>query len=268
MGKNLLVGLRLPTISVPPQADMSEKTQAQIDAKKAYQAKWRAENAEKRAADNRAWRAANAEELKLKSAAYNKKNAEEIKAKNAAKYLANAEAERQKRVEYRKANAEKLKVQARASYLKHREVVLARAADYREREKDAIAASKARNKAGSDAYAARYRAENAEAIKARSREWHAENPEVRVAANAKRRAVKRSLTPNWDVELTNFVAKEAAKLAKDREALTGFRWDVDHVVPLQGKHVSGFHVWNNLAVIPAVLNRRKSNSFSPQPQGN
>lgn len=244
------------------------KTQAQIDAKKAYQSKWRAENSEKRAEDHRKWRAANADKVRADSAAYNAKNAEKIKAMRAAKYAANAEAERAKRVKYRQDNRDKLSAMGKANYAGNREVVLARAAIYRAVNREAIKDSKVRNKPQADLYAAKYREDNAEVLKVRSREWHAENPEVRVAANARRRAVKKSLTPVWDVELTNFVAKEAAKLAKDREALTGFEWHVDHVVPLQGRHVSGFHVWNNLAVIPAAVNRRKSNSFSHQPQGN
>jgi len=239
------------------------KTQAQIDAKKAYQAKWRAENADKRAEDNRKWRAKNAEHVKQKSIAYAAANAESIRAKKAEKYLANVEVERAKRAQFRQKNIDRLKVQAKERYEKNREVALARAAEYRARNKESIRASRERNKAKAEAYAVRYRKENAEKLKLIHREWHAANPEVRLAAMSRRRANKLSRTPKWDVELTNLVAKEAAHLTKLREKSTGFRWNVDHTLPLQGKYVSGLHTWSNLQVISATVNRRKSNLFSP-----
>ena len=87
------------------------------------------------------------------------------------------------------------------------------------------------------------------------------NPEVKQAASSKRRAAKLSASPDWDAELTDFVTKEAITLARDRARHFGFGWDVDHIIPLQGKTVSGLHVWNNLRVIPASINRSKSNKY-------
>ena len=96
----------------------------------------------------------------------------------------------------------------------------------------------------------------------------AAHPEYVRVANQRRRSGVAERTPSWDAELDALVFREAARLAVSREKVTGFKWEIDHTLPLKGKAVSGLHVWNNLQVVPKAYNRAKSNNFSPQPQGN
>lgn len=67
-------------------------------------------------------------------------------------------------------------------------------------------------------------------------------------------------TPEW-VDRNQIISayREARRLTE----ATGVKHEVDHIIPLQGKTVSGLHVHNNLQVIPARLNKAKFNSTWP-----
>jgi hypothetical protein len=84
---------------------------------------------------------------------------------------------------------------------------------------------------------------------------------TKVARTIFRRLAKLQRTPAWltdiDFERINNEYRVAALLTK----VTGSPWHVDHIVPLQGKMVSGLHVPSNLRVLPATENIRKSNNY-------
>lgn len=71
---------------------------------------------------------------------------------------------------------------------------------------------------------------------------------------------KLSMKTKW-TEFDDLFFEEIYDLAKKRTELTGFKWHVDHIVPLQNKLVCGLHVPENLQCIPAKLNLIKGNSF-------
>lgn len=102
---------------------------------------------------------------------------------------------------------------------------------------------------------------NKDKTSAYSKKWQQHNQHYKTAIQNKRRMNKTRASVIWDIELTNFVSLEASHLCTLRKNITGYNWHVDHVIPLQGITVSGLHVWNNFAVIPAAQNMSKGNRY-------
>lgn len=106
----------------------------------------------------------------------------------------------------------------------------------------------------------RERPASIEMARTRGKRWRAENKARLVVKTRKRQAHVARATPLWANEQAILALYEqAARLTKE----TGERYEVDHVIPLQGKNVCGLHVETNLRVIPASANRRKHNRFEP-----
>ena len=92
--------------------------------------------------------------------------------------------------------------------------------------------------------------------------WKQLNSDKVNAQNNKRRCAKLNRIPKWINLETISQIKNLYKLAVVKTKETGIKWHVDHIIPLQGKNVSGLHVLANLQVIPAVENLRKNNKFA------
>lgn len=99
------------------------------------------------------------------------------------------------------------------------------------------------------------------------RKFSKENAAYRNSLKSANRVKRKQRIVSWNQELTSFVTIEAYNLAKLRNKVTGIEWHIDHVVPLCGTNVCGFHVWNNLAVIPAQINLSKGNKFKLEQYG-
>lgn len=106
-----------------------------------------------------------------------------------------------------------------------------------------------------------YREKNRDKVIAQKREYAKNNRHIFNKLRAKRKAAELQRTPAWLTADDFWMIEEAYELAAKRTELFGFAWHVDHVVPLQGKLVSGLHVPTNMQVIPWDENRRKSNKF-------
>jgi hypothetical protein len=158
--------------------------------------------------------------------------------------------------EYRKSYNQRkhVKEASRKAGLKHyyanREKRAAENRDFHIANREAISASKKK-----------YRAENCDAIRDSRRKHRKENPDLYNVRSTKRRAAKLQRTPSWaNEQLIAAYYKEAKRL----EELTGIKFHVDHIIPLQGEMVSGLHVETNLQLLPAHENIGKSNSFDPE----
>ena len=151
---------------------------------------------------------------------------------------------------------------------------------YREKNKDTLRAYRqAWRKANPDKRAEqnkRYAKKHPDMLRDKTDRWKKANPEkfaefnkksrlknkARVLANkAKYRANKRNRTPIWVDKDHLWLIKEVYELAVLRTKLFGFEWHVDHIVPLNGKLVSGLHVLENLQVIPGTENLLKNNKY-------
>lgn len=77
-----------------------------------------------------------------------------------------------------------------------------------------------------------------------------------LADGAARRAGLKKATPKWaDRQKIKNIYKECILITQE----TGIKHEVDHIIPLCGKLVSGLHVDWNLQIIKASDNRTKSN---------
>ena len=145
-------------------------------------------------------------------------------------------------------------------YVSNRDRILARQKALRSQKKDVIRSRNAdyvlRNIAKVKAARDAWREANPDA----NRIWARKNRDKRCASTNKRKAAIRNAIPGW---ANHFFIDEAYSLASLRTKVFGFKWHVDHVIPLQSKLVCGLHVENNLRVIPGTENMKKYNSRWP-----
>lgn len=108
-----------------------------------------------------------------------------------------------------------------------------------------------------------YHASHPEKVAEWDKKYRAEN-QAKLTAKAKKYVLSREKrTPSWLTDDDFWLMEQAYELASLRTKLFGFMWNVDHKIPLHGRLVSGLHVPHNLQVIPASVNRSKSNKFVP-----
>lgn len=161
---------------------------------------------------------------------------------------------------YRKANREKLLAGKAAHYEANKSIYIKRAKEWKISNPEKVSACiKSYYEKNKEKERARLKAwEISNSIKRISakKTWRKENKSRLAAQCRARQATKINATPSW-ADL-NLIAVEYS-LASWCSEVMRIEYHVDHVVPLQGRNVCGLHVHNNLQVIQATENLRKSN---------
>jgi hypothetical protein len=144
------------------------------------------------------------------------------------------------------------KLNAAGYYQNNKEKVLLQSKQWRTENKERYVESTRQ-------YNKKYRLETCE----QRREYDKERAKVHkgyfAAKTRKRYAAKLRRTPPWLSKNQLKQIQIEYDLAAWASEVMGFKYHVDHIVPLQGKHVCGLHVPWNLQVIPATDNIKKGN---------
>lgn len=115
---------------------------------------------------------------------------------------------------------------------------------------------------------AEYHKANPDKKAASNSKWKAANKGAVNASTAKRYTCKLERTPKWVLNDPDelWLIQQFYIRARELTISTGVKHHVDHIYPLQGKTVSGFHCWQNLQILTESENTSKGNSMPTQGQ--
>jgi hypothetical protein len=117
------------------------------------------------------------------------------------------------------------------------------------------------NKTALIAKTVEWRKNNMDKVIANRKKHYQKNKSYYKHQAMKREAAKLQRTPAWLTEQHWLDIKEQYIIADELRWLSEEPLEVDHIIPLQGKLVSGLHVPWNLQILPRSTNRRKNNRY-------
>jgi len=186
----------------------------------------------------------------IKTAELRDKDRGTLNANERARYHANIDKQRERSKAYRASNKAKC---------------LSNGARYRKVNKEKInAKERARYADNKEATADRKRLDrilNPDKYRERARKYRKANRDKLNEAWARRHANKLKATPAWTDAWDTKYFKEIYKLAFWLNSLEGTQYHVDHIIPLQGDTVCGFHTPSNLQILSAKDNLIKGNKL-------
>ena len=97
--------------------------------------------------------------------------------------------------------------------------------------------------------------------KIHSASWAKNNPDKLYLKQTKRRMAKLKRLPKWLTKSDWIEIKWSYAESKRLSKETGIKYEVDHIIPLQGINISGLHCPQNLRIITKSENASKKNYF-------
>lgn len=184
------------------------------------------------------------------------KNQEKMKARTDKFRRENPEKNAEYAKAFRERNPESCKASTRKWYEANKEYKLGKEIERRKKDWEAYKEGVRKNRANRTP-------EQIEAEYERRKAYRQSRAAELVAWNAKRRAATKKRTPIW-LTAEDIAAMEALYVeARRRTQEEGVEYHVDHVLPLQGKYVSGLHMPSNMQVLLGTENQKKTNLWKP-----
>ena len=175
-------------------------------------------------------------------------NIEALRARSNAYGTAHAKERAERAAKWRLANPERTQELTQRSRQKRKE----RWAEFLESERQRY--HKAPDKKLAALKAQRERPEVAAKAKAYQQQYGRDYPEKLRAKVAARRATLLRAMPEW---CDRVAIVEIYRRAKALTIETGIKHEVDHIIPLRGRNVSGLHIPINLQILTVTENRQK-----------
>lgn len=110
-------------------------------------------------------------------------------------------------------------------------------------------------------YASNWNKQNPERKLKNQLSYQKRNPGKTQNITKKYKISKQLRTPKWLTKSDWIEIKWAHSEARKRTKETGIKYVVDHIIPLQGKNISGLHCPQNLQIITHKQNSRKGISI-------